>query len=151
MLHLHRLHGLALAELVGLGAFAEALARFLHSPHLVPAMNAVAALAVAIYTHAVRGRAAAPPIDTEALADALAERLRPRKPRLYAPDPSLNLKVPETVDPRVWRCECGRHTTALGCRETGGKCGGCGRRLVDSLIGPAVPTAADLFEPGPVS
>lgn len=151
MIDVHR-HGLALAEIAGLGAFAEAFARFLHGPHLVPAMNALAALSVALYTHAVRARAATPPpLDVEALADALADRLKPSKPRLYAPDTPLSLKVPETADPRAWLCECGWTTTALGCRETGGKCGRCGRRLVDSLVGPVVPTADDHFEPGPVS
>lgn len=101
---IHRLHGLALAELVGLGAFAEALARFLHGPHVVAAANALAALLVAVYTHAVRSRASTPPpIDTEALADALAERLRPRKPRLFAPEPtppSLKLTADEPTPAR---------------------------------------------------
>lgn len=94
----HRLHlnGLALAEIAGLGAFAEALARFLHGPHLVPAMNALAALSVALYTHSVRSRAAtAPAIDVEALADALADRLRPTRPRLFEPaEPAATVKTP---------------------------------------------------------
>lgn len=88
---IHRLHspGLLMAEAVGLGAFAEALARFVHGPHVVPVMNALAALLVAVYTHAVRRRVSARtlPVDPAELARMIADELRPRRPAVFEPKP----------------------------------------------------------------
>lgn len=87
---IHRFHtpGLLVAEAVGLTAFAEAFARFIHGPHVFAVCNAVAALLVAIYTHAVRRRVASPPplpIDHLELARLLAAELRPARPTIHDP------------------------------------------------------------------
>ncbi len=93
---IHRFHapGLLVAEAVGLGAFAEAFARFVHGPHVYAVANALAALLVAIYTHAVRRKVAAPdPVDPAELARLIAAELRPRRPAIHEPDKARTVAI----------------------------------------------------------